>query len=68
MPRDEPFIRIVKFAQTERRERIQALAAGQWQGEAEARELVGRIASLDAILHEMETVAGPGTHFGEADL
>lgn len=68
MPRDEPFTRLVKIVRRERAERAAALCAGQWQGEGEARELAGRIGSLDMILEQMKTIAGPGTDFGEEDV
>ena len=68
MPREEPFNRLVRKVQEERAQCARALVVGQWKTEAEARELVGRIAALDFVLEEMEHIAGPGTHFGERDL
>ena len=68
MPREEPFNRLVQKVQDERAQCARDLVVGQWKTEAEARELVGRIAALDFVLEEMEHIAGPGTHFGERDL
>ena len=68
MPREDPFNRLVRNVQEERAQRARDLIVGQWENEARARELVGRIAALDFVLEEMEHIAGPGTHFGERDL
>lgn len=68
MPRAEPFTRLVEFVRTERGGAVAALCSGTWDSEAEARALVGKISALDAIIEEMRTISGPGTHFGEEDL
>ena len=66
--REEPFSRLVRFVRDRRIEYTQELAIGRWDGEAQARELVGRVKQLDEIESEMKTISGPNSHFGEADL
>lgn len=66
--REDPFVRLVRFVRERRVEYAQELAIGRWDGEAQARELVGRIKQLDEIESEMKTISGPNSHFGERDV
>ena len=59
---------MLRFVRERRIDYAQELAVGRWDGEAQARELVGRIKQLDEIETEMRNISGPNTHFGEVDL
>lgn len=64
--REEPFISMLRFIREQRVTYAQQLAVGQWDGESQARELVGRIKQIDAIESEMQNITG-NSHFGEVD-
>lgn len=69
MPRqDDPFLRLVATIKVERKTAIIGLTSGQWVGEAEARELVGKISAYTETLQQMKDIAGPGTDYGEEEL
>lgn len=66
--REEPFQVLARKIRERRIEHAQELAIGRWDGEAQARELVGRIKALDDIESEMTKLTAPGSHYSETDV
>lgn len=65
--RGTPFTDLVEHLAKERDGFVGDLTEGRWNGEAEGKALVARIATLNAALEKAKTLTGPqgGFHEGE---
>lgn len=53
--RKDPLYYMLDYIREQRTAHANELAIGRWEGEGQARELVGRVRALDDVLNEMET-------------
>lgn len=65
---EEPFQALVRIVLNERKVAAKAVLQGSWTGAEDAKEMIGRYKAMEWLLAEMETIAGPGTHFAEIDV
>lgn len=67
-PRLEPFQHMRQIIARERRECVEHLVGGQWDGEIDARNLVTQIKVYDTLLAEMQRIAGGSIHSDDAGI
>lgn len=64
----DPLEHMLAYLASERKKHAGTLALGAWEGEAKARELVGRLKSINDIQAELEKTLGPHSQYLEQDL